>query len=181
MVIAKGNQMEATDMLNLAFFPKGMILMYKGSGWQDNVTLKGWYICNGQTVNGEVLPNLIDKFVRGSTSSGDGIGSDYQDITLTQAMLPAHTHDYSGTTTSNGVHNHSLAPFEQEFTANGRYNSTWIARGTAYTGDAGAHTHTFSGQTNSIGAGNSFRVNTVPVHYKLIYIIKMSPHGSVSI
>ncbi|MDR1452383.1 MAG: hypothetical protein LBJ25_00200 [Candidatus Margulisbacteria bacterium] len=45
MVIEKGQPMLAADMLNMVFFPKGIILMYDGTSWQDNVTLKGWYQC----------------------------------------------------------------------------------------------------------------------------------------
>ena len=32
-------------MAMMESLPVGTILMYDGSGWQDNVTLKGWYAC----------------------------------------------------------------------------------------------------------------------------------------
>ncbi|MDR1114445.1 MAG: hypothetical protein LBL50_05080, partial [Candidatus Margulisbacteria bacterium] len=118
MTIATGQPMLASDMLNLVFFPKGAILMYDGTSWQDNATLKGWYKCEGQTVDGYgVLPDLKNRFVIGYdsdntpqrskdnnsvTASGSGV--------LSAANLPKHNHSLKNeiiTTSSSGTtHNH---------------------------------------------------------------------------
>jgi len=195
MVIAKGSPMEAVDVLNLAFFPKGTVLMYKGSGWQDNTTLKGWYICNGQTVQGEQVPDLVDKFVRGATSAGAGAGADYQDIT--KADLPAHTHS-AGTLSATkgsskdtgGDHSHSMKVAkdgvpdgwdDKGLDGRSHYWHSDYPSATSNTDAGGGHTHTISGSTGSVGTGTALRIATVPAYYKLIYIIKMSPHGSVTV
>ena len=61
--------------------PIGTIMMYSGV-WEDNVTISGWYKCDGN--NGTV--NLVDKFVRGGTASGATGGSD-------DAVVVSHKHN----------------------------------------------------------------------------------------
>jgi hypothetical protein len=39
MTITSGSEVLAEDILNLTFFPLGTILMFDGTGWQDNKTL----------------------------------------------------------------------------------------------------------------------------------------------
>jgi hypothetical protein len=68
--------------------PKGTILMYDGTGWQDNITLPGWYCCDLVNRNKGLTPNLEDKFIKGNGSLASTGGSN----ALTAAMLPKHTH-----------------------------------------------------------------------------------------
>ncbi|MDR1453508.1 MAG: hypothetical protein LBJ25_06005 [Candidatus Margulisbacteria bacterium] len=68
MTIAKGKPMVADDILNLAFFPKGTILIYTSDAWNNSptVTFKDiWKICDGN--NG--TPDLTNKFKQ---QHGDG-------------------------------------------------------------------------------------------------------------
>ncbi|MDR1452538.1 MAG: hypothetical protein LBJ25_00980, partial [Candidatus Margulisbacteria bacterium] len=94
MTIATGERLLAEDMLNLAFFPQGMILMYDGTGWTDNVTLKGWYRCSKNSdgadkiVNGYTVPDLQDKFIMGHSGGGRAGGNN--SLELSTANLPAH-------------------------------------------------------------------------------------------
>lgn len=73
------------------------------------------------------------------------------------AIVVSHTHTYSGTTASNGVHNHntnisqdttggSLLSFAQQQFDN---NSMVV------TSDAGSHNHTYSGTTASTGSSGT--------------------------
>ena len=75
--------------------PVGGIIMWSGS---PNQVPDGWALCNGQTANGHVTPNLSGKFIVGYSSSD----SDYNPVgktggekkhTLTVAEMPSHTHD----------------------------------------------------------------------------------------
>ena len=54
--------------------------MFSGT-WIDNVTIVGWFKCDGN--NGTV--NLVDRFVRGGTTSGATGGSD-------DAIVVSHNH-----------------------------------------------------------------------------------------
>jgi len=58
----------------------------------------GWAICNGE--NG--TPNLIDKFIKGSTESGEIGGNTGNMVTLSEDNIPQHTHNIALTTSENG-------------------------------------------------------------------------------
>ena len=60
--------------------PIGFIAMFSGA-WTDNSTIPGWYKCDGN--NGTV--NLVNKFIRGGTTSGATGGSD-------DAVVVSHDH-----------------------------------------------------------------------------------------
>ncbi|MDR1114018.1 MAG: hypothetical protein LBL50_02885 [Candidatus Margulisbacteria bacterium] len=147
MTIAKGQSMLASDILNLTFFPKGAILIFNGADYlslDQNI----WKICDGK--NG--TPNLINKFLRGSTDSGATDGADSRNVTLTTAHLPSHSHAATGLSlsglslsglkaTSNGAHEHVLT---------GKVSSAG-SHGHGIT-DPG-HTHTTSSEDNAGGFG----------------------------
>ncbi|MDR1453516.1 MAG: hypothetical protein LBJ25_06045, partial [Candidatus Margulisbacteria bacterium] len=90
MTIATGEKMYADDLLNLLFFPKGLILQYDGTSWQDNVTLKGWYQCAGQETPYGATPDLRSKFIMGYDGGGRTGGNN--SLELSTANLPAHGH-----------------------------------------------------------------------------------------
>jgi microcystin-dependent protein len=64
---------------------------------------KGWSICDG--TNG--TPNLIGKFIKASTTSGETGGKN--EITLTIDNIPSHSHALSGSvnTSTDGAHSHT--------------------------------------------------------------------------
>lgn len=121
------------------------------------------------------------------TSSGGVVGTTLgatggaQTHTLTDAEVPAHSHTYSGTSSSNGGHSHT---FSATTSSAGSHNHTfsgttssggnhrhsistynnghdnpqgrvgageWNSAGTHYTNYDGTHSHTFSGTTSSVG------------------------------
>lgn len=76
--------------------PVGTILMFNGT-FIDDVTLPGWFICDGT----DGTPNLVDKFIRGASTSG--------------ATGGANSHNHSvdvgiklNTTDSESAHTHSI-------------------------------------------------------------------------
>ena len=88
--------------------------------WGTTQPDTGWVICDGGSDGkGGVTPNLVDKFVKGSTveNAGKTGGSATLDIpniavsgviggtALTVEQLPAHTH--SGSTSTTGAHTHT--------------------------------------------------------------------------
>lgn len=69
-LLAKHLESTAQDIADLAL-PIGTILMFDGTGWSDNKTLPGFYICDGRKagVYGNT-PNLVGYFIKGAATSG---------------------------------------------------------------------------------------------------------------
>ena len=113
------------------------------------------------------LPNFSGRspigIGQGSTAEGGGLGTNrtlgdkvgYETHTLITNEAPNHTHTFSGTTSSNGDHTHSL-PIKGTDTGSGALDAASGTDGSAlYTGTDGTHTHTFSGTTAATGGGTS--------------------------
>lgn len=121
--------------------PVGTIVIW--SGTTDNVP-ENWAICDGQ----DGRPDLRDKFVLGAGDShavGETGGA--EEVTLTVAQIPKHSHRYirhinTTPVTSNGTINAALS------------DSSYGA--TDYTGGSNPH-------------------NNMPPYYSLCYIIKTAP------
>ncbi|HGY2266078.1 phage baseplate protein [Morganella morganii] len=121
-----------------------------------------------------------NKTIRLANSSGNNVlssgGSD--SVTLTTAHLPAHSHSFSGSTssfdygtktsTSGGAHTHPYSTLNYNtgsgYDVGGNSNSGWNTRTTSSAGahthniTIGAHTHTISGTTGNTGNGSSVSV-----------------------
>jgi len=85
--------------------PIGVIKMYDGQSWQDNITIPGWYACIPQNHgpefaakhNGIDCPDLTDRFIMGGSVSGTMGGDNRPQITISH--MPSH--DHSGMTENN--------------------------------------------------------------------------------
>jgi hypothetical protein len=153
--------MLASDILNLTFFPKGAILMFNGANYlslDQNI----WKICDGK--NG--TPNLINKFLRGSTDSGATGGADNRSVTLTTAQLPSHSH---------GITNLSIDGLSTSgLTIDEKGNHTHTLSGG--TSEGGSHEHALSGKAASAG-GHSHGI-TDPKHSHSVSAYAHSDGGS---
>ena len=80
--------------LYTALLPQGAIMLWSGT---TAAIPAGWALCNGQTSNGVVTPNLASKFILGATADGgaDPVGEN--------ANAPSNA---TVTSSSNGGHNH---------------------------------------------------------------------------
>ena len=129
--------------------PTGTILMYNGNNWQNDVTIPGWYMCDGQ--NG--TPDLRERFIAGcSYSTGRTIPNapgkfgGENSFTLKTDNLPAHAHsipahNHTATVGSGGAANKSVST-----TTNGSHS---------HTVNGGSHSHTVYADNNmSVGYGN---------------------------
>ncbi|MDR1998292.1 MAG: hypothetical protein LBQ83_08230 [Candidatus Margulisbacteria bacterium] len=187
----------STSIASLSFFPKGTILMYDGTSWTDNVTLKGWYKCEGQTVEGYgTLPNLKNRFVIGYDSANTPQRSkDNNSIKLTSDNIPRHTHDAHTGKFSIGDDDTDIATGNDvtmvlgttgSFSAERRYTNTnragWGSYSAKGAGYASADTvvlnatHSYFGKSNSDGNPDAF--DNRPSYYALIYIIKVTAAGA---
>ena len=139
----------------------------------------GWQLCDG--TNGTV--DLRDKFIVGAGGSyGVGATGGAASVTLTEAQLPAHTHD-DGTLAAASAGGHDHTPLNGNsfltnttFGAEGSFNygsGAFVATGTVTrTSSVGDHTHDITGSTGSTGSGDA--VDTLPPYYALAYIMKVA-------
>lgn len=171
-VLTSGGAGSAPSWANA--FPSGGIIMWSGS---IASIPSGWALCDG--TNG--TPDLRNRFVVGA-GSGYAVGATggADTVTLSTANLPAHSHTFSGTTSTNGAHSHSttvwLNPYEvfgTDFPAYGESEFPGYSYGqrTLSTTTAGDHAHSFSGTTSSVGSGTA--VENRPPYYALAYIMKV--------
>jgi len=147
--------------------PVGGIIMWSGS---IASIPSGWALCNGQTVDNQVTPNLQDRFIVGAGSayapSNTGGASAVTpagtvgDTTLTTAQIPAHSHSTLIKTCGSEVAGYGLQAGSGSF--QNRIYVTGGSTATSSTGSDGSHNHTFTGtsQTN------------LPPYYALAYIMR---------
>ncbi|MFW9867445.1 MAG: hypothetical protein ACFFEN_15220, partial [Candidatus Thorarchaeota archaeon] len=183
------------------YLPIGTILMYNGDGITnvgnrstqigdepgDTITMTGWYVCNGK----ESTPNLIDKFIRSETASGNTGG--YDSITLEKENLPSHNHSascdnnkHSHNCNDAGLHSHRLSSnpgiiiggYWNAGLANDPNRGAWKDDKTIIK-EAGLHNHSLVDDTHNhnitidnTGGGNAIDIK--PVYYSLIFIIKLN-------
>ena len=79
------------------FTPIGGIIIWSGA--VANIP-SDWALCNGQTLNGVVTPNLIDRFIKASITPGQvggpSISGSTDSTQLTMANIPRHSHGADG-------------------------------------------------------------------------------------
>ncbi|GBR77257.1 phage tail fiber protein [Candidatus Termititenax persephonae] len=166
-----------------AALPIGTILMYKGTGWVDNSTLPGWYACTSANT-GRGCPNLVDKFLRGGSSSDGTGGADSQTVAV---PLKSHNHTFIGTAATGSINadnnsDHQSA-FENVSSASGVFSTSTFASRTHFADGGGQlssltslnFSMTPSGTISTEGEdGPSITIDTVPSYFTVIYIMKIS-------
>ena len=120
--------------------PVGSIIMFNGKAEEIP---SGWAICNGE--NG--TPNLIDRFILGSTYAG-GMGGKSQ-VTLSVAQLPPHQHRVA------------KCWYGKSDNANDRQVVRWDE-------SVGTNEQVMTGET-----GLGLPIDIMPPYYRLIYIMKV--------
>ena len=145
------------------------------SGQSSNIP-SGWALCNGQ--NG--TPNLQDRFIVGAGNQYSvGATGGANEVTLTTAQMPSHTHilslsDLRTNSAGNHYHSYSYYPKYEDVEAFGSggngvsYNASY---GT--TDEAGAHTHTVTGSGSISPAGSGQSHENRPPYYALCFIMKL--------
>lgn len=105
----------------------------------------------------------------GRISSNDALGnsSGAESVALTIAQLPSHTH--TGTTSTNGLHNHRMAFAGGSGGEAGYAGGTIWNRWSATTEGNGDHNHTFT--TDATGSGSAH--NNLQPYLVLNYVVKI--------
>lgn len=173
--------------INNGFVPIGGIVLWSGSVASIPTN---WALCNGATVNGQVTPNLQDKFIVGAgnsyavgatggsqTPTGTGATDTFAahshtggtgSHTLTLAEIPAHDH---GLATSNVMAFNAGTLTLQ--TAAGPANTTLLIGSSV--GGGGGHTHTISADGAHSHAVTSVTISDGrPPYYALCYIMRVA-------
>ena len=190
--------------------PRGAVIMWYGA--TSNIPT-GWALCDGSNVGGYLTPDLRDRFIVGAGASYNlGATGGAATVTLDANQIPAHahsgstdsqsanhTHNFSGGTSSAGVHYHVFPGDDQLDGANGI--AGWVAgydgafpydaksnrSGGAklwHTSQSGSHGHSISGTTDGVSQthAHQFTTNSVggnaahenrPPFYAIFYIIKV--------
>lgn len=151
-----------------ADLPSGMVTMW--AGLVANIPV-GWALCNG--TNG--TPNLTDRFIMGAiTDETINKTGGQNEVVLTEAQMPAHTH--TGNTNSAGSHIHGQSASGAAGSQSGlmmAYSSfsnkvqTFPDQGMM--ASAGAHAHTVTIGSKGSGQAHENR----PAYYTLAFIIKV--------
>lgn len=160
--------------------PLRTIVMFSGTNSQIP---EGWRLCQGGTVNGIDIPNLVNRFIvgRGDKYNANQTGG------FTDPTLPRHNH--SGRTSNSGNHQHDFenyyyvesgtnpqntrAGFGSKYIGNNFGGSSATDNNNSYvwyrddtTGFSSSHSHVI----NNDGASNISGRN-LPPYYALAYII----------
>lgn len=156
--------------------PKGGIIMWSGD---PNTLPDGWALCNGQTKDGILTPNLSGRFIVGAgLAAGAGAGpTNYamnsvggeETHTLSEAEMPSHNHGGVTNTTGGHTHTYSRPNGSEGYVA--AYNNSaevfkWDERGNYNSSYDGDHAHTIAAQ----GGGQAHENR--PPFYVLAYIMR---------
>ena len=160
--------------------PIGTFLMYDGTDWVDNVTMRGWYACIPANA-GQGCPDMIDSFVMGRDPSIGASNGGANTLILTETQMPPHHHSISHTHANPVITggNHAHYNYVQDFGSGSGWclerenndNAGWnIATQTDGGHSHGASLPSYSGNSTIVGGGSSF--DNKPKFYTIIYIRK---------
>lgn len=196
IIVLVGNASSLSAVFSSDVMPIGGIILWSGS--EANIPNK-WALCNGQTVNGHLTPDLRGRFVVGAgTGSGYNVGATggAAAVALETAQLPVHSHgitvqshpSHTHSTTvesaSDHTHNETKSQAAGQFVASG-VGAQAIIQVTSVTiqsGPAGAHSHdvnigasgsmAHTATVNNTGSGSTHENR--PPYYALCYIMKVA-------
>jgi hypothetical protein len=103
-------------------------------------------------------------------------------VTLSVGQLPAHNHQVSGTTSTDGNHDHTYQDIYFSETWGAFGNAGWIGSGDSdrnngplhfggTTAASGSHNHSFNVTSASTGSGQA--IDKLPTFYALAFIMRV--------
>jgi len=154
---------EQIDAIQL--LPAGVIVMWSGS---IGDIPDGWALCDGT----DETPDLTDRFIVGAGDSYavDATGGENAH-TLSASEMPRHMHSYSGSTSADGAHSHTVPSGGGSSGPRHALSIDTHHTSSTVTSPVGNHRHSYSGDTNYQG-GDAAHENRPP-YYALAYIMKV--------
>ena len=125
---------------------------------------------NGSTTF--TIPDLRGVFKRSADLSSNRGGATRGAYQADGLPALAHTHKFSGTTSSNGAHTHDYTGVDTSYTPRGDDRTGCYSRTTTLTtSSSGAHTHTFSGTTTANSGVDGIYGKSTSVQPKSVAVI----------
>lgn len=142
-----------------------------------NKTIQVLNLAGTMVVGNDLFQNILSGV---PTISGGGIETNTSIIgevfhTLTAGQLPAHTHSYSGTTSSENVghtHTYNVVTFSN-ITGGGAFPAGDGTTPASTSQESAQHQHTFSGTTDSCGTCSGSAANNTPRAMVGYWMIKL--------
>ena len=126
--------------------PAGGIIMWSGA---VAAVPTGWFLCDG--ANG--TPDLRGRFIAGAGGAyAPGTTGGADNVTLTEANLPSHTHSFSATTGAAGGHSHTGTTG-----TNGNHRHTILNQDNQ--GNFGGWSGNFLAKRNAVGGSENYNLN----------------------
>ena len=147
--------------------PVGGIIMWSGA---IAAIPSGWALCNGQTANGQVTPNLTDRFIMGAggtypVANTGGASS----VTLTPAQMPSHVHSFN-----DGYFMDAITPVVgQALTGFTAYTGAYVTPGSTDVSQAAQVNYMCYRTQTTVSAGSSQAFDNRPPWYALAYIMRV--------
>lgn len=141
--------------------PVGGIIMWSGGTVPD-----GWALCDGQTHNNQLTPDLRDRFIVGAGNSytiGNAGGTNT--YKLSTAQLPAHGHTYK-----DGYYVEAYAP-KTGVTGGGFDSYSYKLTGSDGTDNDNTNIYWRAMTTDNIGSNST--IENRPLYYALAYIMRV--------
>lgn len=137
----------AAGMKWAALVPQGTRTIF----YQANAPT-GWTVDSG--VNEHAIRLVSGGGTGGNTAGTTNFSSILTSRTLTADQIPAHTHPFSATTSSNGAHTHTYTRRPTGLRGSSGLSTAINGTQNQTTSSDGAHTHTVSGTSGNAGSGN---------------------------